>query len=194
VQPEPWLRDLITNNNNNNNISCIYIYIYIYVYIYVYIGCPRMCSKEFFRLNYILWNPKFHKSSESTCPCPEQDSFTQRHTIFYFRNNFNNSIHARFVQVVSVIWLYHQNSVHILFLAVRATSPSRLSLLYFITERIFGEAFKPRSYSSSNCFNSPVTSTVLCQNTFPSTLFSNTLSHYSSSKLNGQSFKYILPY
>ena len=63
---------------------------------------------------------------------------------------------------------------------IRATCPTHLIRLDFITQTIFGEQY--RSLSSSLCtfLHSPVTSSLLGPNILLNTLFSNTLSLRSS--------------
>src|SRR5215475_10251199 len=69
---------------------------------------------------------------------------------------------------------------------IRATCPAHLFRLDFTTRTILGK--ECRSFSSSLCsfLHSPVTSSLLGQNTLPNTLFSNTLSLRSSLNVRDQ--------
>jgi len=75
----------------------------------------------------------------------------------------------------------HQNPVRTSTLTMRATWPAHLILLDLITQIIFGE--EQRSLSLLHYL---VTSSLLDPNIFLSTLFSSTLSLYSSLKMNDQ--------
>ena len=67
---------------------------------------------------------------------------------------------------------------------IRATCPTHLILLDFITRTIFGEYWLRSSLCSF--LHSPVTSSLLGPNIFLNTLFSNTLSLRSSLKVSDQ--------
>ena len=66
---------------------------------------------------------------------------------------------------------------------IHATCIARLILLDFITRTILGEEYRSLSSSLRSFFHSPVTSSLLGPHILLNTLFSNTLSVYSS--LNG---------
>ena len=57
---------------------------------------------------------------------------------------------------------------------IRATCPSHLILLYFITRTILGEEYRPFSSSLCNLLHSSVTSSLLGPNILLKTIFSNT--------------------
>ena len=80
----------------------------------------------------------------------------------------------------------HQDLKHFLSSPTRATCPTHLILLDFITRTILGEEYK--SFSSSLCslLHSPVPSSLLGQNILLNTIFSNTLSFLSSRNVNDQ--------
>ena len=59
---------------------------------------------------------------------------------------------------------------------IRATCPTHLILLYFITRTILGEQYRSLSSSLCNFLHSPVTPSLLGTNILLNTLFSNTLS------------------
>jgi len=69
---------------------------------------------------------------------------------------------------------------------VRATCPSHLILLDFITRTILGEEYKSVSSSLYNLLHSPITSSLLGPNIFLYTIFLNTLRFLSSRNVNDQ--------
>ena len=64
----------------------------------------------------------------------------------------------------------YQNPVYLL--PMRATWPTHLILLYFITRTIFGEEYRSVSFSLCSFLHSPVTSSLLGSHTLLITLFS----------------------
>jgi hypothetical protein len=69
---------------------------------------------------------------------------------------------------------------------IRATCPTHLILLDFITRTILDEEYKSFSSSLCNLLHSPVTSSLLGPNILLNTMFSNTLSFLSSRNVNHQ--------
>ena len=69
---------------------------------------------------------------------------------------------------------------------IRATCPSHLILIDFITRTILGEQYRSLSFSLCNFLHSPVTPFLLGPNILLKTLFSNTLSLCSSLNVSDQ--------
>ena len=69
---------------------------------------------------------------------------------------------------------------------IRATCLTHLILLDFITRTILGEQYRSLSSSFCSFLHSPVTSSLLGPNILLRTLFSNTLSQYSSLNVSDQ--------
>ena len=69
---------------------------------------------------------------------------------------------------------------------IRATCPTHLIHLHFITRTILGEQYKSFSSSLCNLHHSPVTSSLLGPNILLNTMFSNTLSILSSRNVSDQ--------
>ena len=80
----------------------------------------------------------------------------------------------------------HQDSIHPLSSPIRATCPTHLILLDFITRTILGEEYKSFSCLLWNLLHSPVTSSLLGTNILLNTMFSNTLSFLSSRNVSDQ--------
>ena len=70
--------------------------------------------------------------------------------------------------------------------SIRATCPTHLMLLDFITRTILGEEYRELSSSLCNFPHSPVTASLLGPNILLNTLFSNTHSLYSSLNVSDQ--------
>ena len=69
---------------------------------------------------------------------------------------------------------------------IRATCPTHLIILDFITRTILGEQYKSFSSSLCNLLHSPITSSLLGPNILLNTMFSNTLSFLSSRNVSDQ--------
>jgi len=69
---------------------------------------------------------------------------------------------------------------------MRATCPTHLILLDYITRTILGEEYRPLSSPLCSFLHYPVTSSLLVPNTLLNTLFSNTLSLRSSLNVSDQ--------
>ena len=69
---------------------------------------------------------------------------------------------------------------------IRATCPTHLIILDFISRTIFGEQYRSLSSSLCNFLHSPVTPSLLAPNILLNTLFSNTLSLCSSLNVSDQ--------
>ena len=69
---------------------------------------------------------------------------------------------------------------------IRATFPAHLILLDFITRTVLDEEYKSFSSSLCNLLHSPVTTSLLGPNILLNTIFSNTLSYFSSRNVNDQ--------
>ena len=80
----------------------------------------------------------------------------------------------------------HQEPIHPLSSPIRATCPTHLIFLDFITRTILGEEYKSLGSSLCNLLHSPVTSSLLGPNILHNTMFSNTLSFLSSRNVNDQ--------
>jgi len=69
---------------------------------------------------------------------------------------------------------------------IRATCPAHLILLDFISRTILGEDYKSFSHSLCILLHSPVTSSLLGPNILLNTMFSSTLSFFSSRNVSDQ--------
>ena len=79
-----------------------------------------------------------------------------------------------------------QDPIHPLSSPLRATCPSHLILVDFITYTILSEEYRSFSSSLSSLLYSPVTSSLLGPNILLNTIFSNTLSFLSSLNVSDQ--------
>ena len=84
----------------------------------------------------------------------------------------------------------HQHPVYASPPPIRATSPTHLILLDFITRTIFGEQYRSLISSLCNFLHSPVTPSLLGPNILLNTLFSNTLSLCSNLNVSDQVLSY----
>ena len=80
----------------------------------------------------------------------------------------------------------HQDPIHPLSSPIRATCPTHLILLDFITRTILGEEYKSFSSSLCNLLHFPITSSLLGPNILLNAMFSNTLSFLSSRNVKDQ--------
>ena len=80
----------------------------------------------------------------------------------------------------------HQESIRPLSSPIRATCPTNLILLDFITRTKFGEEYKSFSSLLCNLFHSPVSSSLLGPNILLNTIHSDTLSFLSSLNISNQ--------
>ena len=80
----------------------------------------------------------------------------------------------------------HQDPIHLLSSPIRATCPTHLILLDFISRTLLGEEYRSLSSSFCNLLHSPVTSSLLGPNILLNTIFSNTLSFLSSLNVSDQ--------
>ena len=119
-----------------------------------------------------------HSQVPATCPYPEPARSSPYLTSHFLKIHLNNILPST---PGSPKWslsfrLPHQNPVHASSLPHTCYMPSHLILLDFITRTILGEEYGSLSSSLCSVLPSPVTLSVLGQNTLFSALLSNTLS------------------
>ena len=80
----------------------------------------------------------------------------------------------------------HQDPMHTPSSPIRATCPTHLTLLDFITRTILCDEYRSFSSPLRSLLHSPVTSSILGPNILLNTMFSDTLSFLSSRNVNDQ--------
>jgi hypothetical protein len=127
----------------------------------------------------ILWNPKVHYCSHKfLCPVPFFIQLNPVHTptSHFLKIHFN--IISRLQLCLPSSPLPSDLPIKTLYtphlFSIRATWPTHLTLLDFITRTILGEQYISLSSTLCSFLHFPVTSSILGPNTFLNTLISNT--------------------
>ena len=137
----------------------------------------------------ILWNPKVHHRTHMRMPpVPILSQLHPVHTTTSRRSILILSSHLRLGLRSGLLPSGFPNKTLYTPLPspIRATCPTHLILLDFITRTILGEEYILFSSSLCNFLHSPVTSSLLGPNILLNTLFSNTLSLRSSRNVSDQ--------
>jgi len=141
---------------------------------------------------HILWNPKVHYRIHKCPPPVPIDRSIQPITVHSasWRPILILSSHLR-LGLPNDLFPSDFPTKHLytpLLSPIRATCPTHLILLYFITRTILGEQYRSLSSSLCSFLHSPVTSTLVGPNIPLNTLFSNTLSLRYSPQCQRPSF------
>jgi hypothetical protein len=136
-----------------------------------------------------------HSWEPATGPYPEPGESTPHPTtqpISLRSVVIPSSIYALVFQVVSFLWAYPPKPCSFLPSSMHATCPAHLILLDLIYLMVSGEEYRLWSSPLCNFLHSSITSSVLAPNILLGTLFSNTLSLYSSLNVRGQVFLFTI--
>jgi hypothetical protein len=131
-------------------------------------------------ISHTLWNTMVHYGIHNSPPSVSlhrQINPVQAPTSHFLKNDLNIIFPST---PGSYLRFQHQNPVCTFRLPIRATCPTHLILLDFITRTIYTEQYRSLSSSLCSFLHSPVTSSLLGPNILLSTLFSNTLTLRSS--------------